>query len=117
MKKNKENSINKRYNIMDNFNKETKYTRARERVTELKKFYSELTTYIIIVSTLAWLNYYTNGWRYMWFLWVVFGWGIGLGARALTTFRLNPFMNKDWEERKIKQFMEEDNTPSNKKWR
>ena len=46
----------------------------------------------------------------MWFLWVVFGWGIGLVFQAIAAFRLNPFMNKDWEERKIQEFMEEERT-------
>lgn len=101
---------------MDNFEKENKYYRAKERVEQLKKFYSELIWYVFIVGSLAWFNYYTNGWVYMWFLWVAIAWGIGLVAKGLTAFNLNPFMNKDWEERKIKQFMEEDNTPSNKKW-
>jgi hypothetical protein len=50
--------------------------------------------------------YYTP--KDLWFFWVIFGWGIGLFFHALEVFKLVPFLNKDWEERKIKQFMEEE---------
>ena len=61
---------------MEEFNKESKYIRAKERVEELKKFYGNLTSYIIVISGLALLNYWVDGWSYMWFLWAAFGWGI-----------------------------------------
>lgn len=93
---------------MENFNQETKYFRAKERVAELKKFYGNLTSYILVISGLAALNYWTNGWSYMWFLWAAFGWGIGVLFHAMGTFNLNPFFGRDWENRKIKQFMDED---------
>ncbi len=44
----------------------------------------------------------------MWFLWAAFGWGIGLAFKAVKVFGLNPFLSRDWEERKIREFMEED---------
>jgi hypothetical protein len=89
-------------------NRESKYIRAKERVEELKKFYGNLTSYIVVIGVLALINYYTNNWRYMWFLWAAFGWGIGLVFHALRTFNLNPFFSKDWEERKIREFMDEE---------
>ena len=96
---------------MEDFSRENKYIRAKERVEELKKFYGNLTAYVIVISGLAALNYWVDGWRYMWFLWAAFGWGIGLFFHAIRTFNLNPFFGKDWEERKIKEFMkEEDDT-------
>lgn len=100
---------------MEDFSKENKYIRAKERVEELKKFYGNLTAYVIVISGLAALNYWVDGWRYMWFLWAAFGWGIGLFFHAIRTFNLNPFFGKDWEERKIKEFMNEDER-SPKRW-
>jgi hypothetical protein len=93
---------------MEEFNKESKYIRAKERVEELKKFYGNLTSYVIVISGLALLNLWIDGWKYMWFLWAAFGWGIGLFFHAIRTFNLNPFFGKDWEQRKIKEFMKED---------
>ena len=94
---------------------ENKYIRAKERVAELKKFYGHLTSYVLVISFLAALNYWTDGWRYMWFLWAAFGWGIGIVSHAVRTFNLNPFFNKDWEERKIKEYMEKQE--EQEKWR
>lgn len=96
---------------MEDLNKENKYIRARERVEALKKFYGGLTSYVLVISGLAALNYWVNGWSYMWFLWAAFGWGIGLAFQAVKTFNLNPFLGKDWEERKIKEFMNDDESP------
>lgn len=98
-------------------NQENRYLRAKERVAEMKKFYSSLIFYVIFISFLAGLNYYTNEWRYMWFLWAAFGWGIGLVFQAAKAFNWAPFMNRDWEEKKIKQFMEKEDNATKDKWR
>jgi hypothetical protein len=89
-------------------NREHKYLRAKERVEKLRKFYGNLTSYVLVISLLALINYWTNEWRYMWFLWAAFGWGIGLTFHAISVFNLNPFFGKEWEERKIKEFMKEE---------
>ena len=93
---------------MEDFNKENKYLRAKERVDGLKKFYGNLLSYVLVISFLAFINYWDNQWSYMWFLWAAFGWGIGIIFHAIGTFNLNPFFGKDWEERKIKEIMRED---------
>ncbi|MEM8510305.1 MAG: 2TM domain-containing protein [Bacteroidota bacterium] len=90
-------------------NRENKYIKAKERVDELRGFYGNLTAYVLVITGLAVLNYYINGWSYMWFLWAAFGWGIGIFFHAVNTFRWNPFFGKDWEERKIKEFMDKEN--------
>lgn len=93
---------------MENNTQENKYLRAKERVEELKKFYNNLIAYIIVNAGLAALNYWQNQWAYTWFLWSVFGWGIGLAFHAAKAFQWNPLFNKDWEERKVKEFMDKD---------
>ncbi|WP_373073536.1 2TM domain-containing protein [Zeaxanthinibacter enoshimensis] len=93
---------------MEDFNKENKYLRAKERVEHLRKFYNNLTSYILVISFLAIINYWSNEWRYMWFLWAAFGWGIGVVFHAIGVFHLNPFFGPGWEERKIREFMEKD---------
>ncbi len=100
---------------METNSAENKYQRAKERVEELKKFYGHLTSYILVIGGLAILNYWVDGWRYMWFLWAAFGWGIGILAHASRTFNLNPFFNKEWEQRKIKEYMEKQE--EQEKWR
>lgn len=95
--------------------RESKYLRAKERVGELKKFYGNLTAYIFVISLLAIINYLTNEWRYIWFLWAAFGWGIGLFFHAFRTFGWNPFFSRDWEDRKIREYMEEEQK-NNSRW-
>lgn len=95
-------------------NREQKYLRAKERVEKLRKFYGNLTSYVLVISLLALINYWTNDWRYMWFLWAAFGWGIGLTFHAISVFNLNPFFGREWEERKIKEFMRKEE--EHRKW-
>lgn len=101
---------------MENLDKESKYLRAKERVEIIKKFYSNLMSYIIFIGFLAGLNYYTNQWNRPWFLWAAFGWGIGIIFHAIKAFNWVPFMNRDWEDRKIKEFMNEDEQNSTNQW-
>ncbi len=101
---------------METNTNENKYLRAKDRVAAIKKFYSSLLSYVVFIALLAALNYYINQWSNPWFLWAAFGWGIGLVFHAFKAFRWVPFMNKDWEDRKVKEFMNEDNEQSNNRW-
>ncbi len=98
---------------MDLNERENRYLKAKERVEQVKKFYTGLIFYVLFIGFLAILNYYTNQWRYMWFLWAAFGWGIGLLFQAAKAFRWNPFLSSDWEERQLKKFMEEEDNKTN----
>ncbi|MEQ8219654.1 MAG: 2TM domain-containing protein [Arenibacter sp.] len=100
---------------MENLDKESKYIRAKGRVFAIKKFYMSLMSYFVFIGFLAALNHWTNQWRYPWFLWAAFGWGIGLVFHAVKVFGLNPFFGKNWEERKIKEYMQEDE--SENRWK
>jgi hypothetical protein len=93
---------------MEPIKKDDAYYKAKDQVKEMKKFYTSLMSYIVFISLLAGLNYYTNEFRNMWFLWAAFGWGIGLFFQAAKAFDWNPFFGKDWEQRKMKQLMKED---------
>lgn len=97
-------------------NKDNKYFKAKQRVAEIKKFYTSLMFYVVFICALAGLNYYTNELRNPWFLWAAFGWGIGIFFQAIKTFRWAPFIGKDWEEKKMKQFMEEEEQKSKNNW-
>lgn len=91
------------------------YKRAQKRVKEIKGFYSHLFTYIMVISGLVIFNLLTSP-KYLWFYWPMFGWGIGVVCHGISTFNFNPFFNKDWEEKKLKQFIEEEKQQANK-WR
>lgn len=119
---------------LDEMEKEENYTRklalAQKRVRNLKKFYNHLKAYIIVNLILLVLKYraldffadkavvHDQNFLY-WFEWNVLGtpilWGIGLLFHALYVFRLKskplsdlkPNFLKDWEERQIQKYMEE----------
>ncbi|MBT8307031.1 MAG: 2TM domain-containing protein [Maribacter sp.] len=93
---------------METSDKDRKYYKAKDKVEAIKKFYTSLMSYVFFIAFLAGLNYWVNEWSYPWFLWAAFGWGIGLIFHAIKVFSLNPFFGRDWEERKIKEYMEED---------
>ena len=85
-------------------NKETiAYRKATRRVKELKGFYGNLTSYCLVIPFLAVLNILTSP-EYLWFIWPMLGWGMGLAGHGINTFGIG----KDWEEKKIRQLMEED---------
>ncbi|MFN9110444.1 MAG: 2TM domain-containing protein [Bacteroidota bacterium] len=88
-----------------------RYQKAKKQVKEIKGFYGHLTSYVIVVGLLMYLNLKYSP-EYLWFLWTMFGWGLGLFFHAVRVFNWFPFLGKDWEERKIKQFMDEDKNKS-----
>jgi len=85
---------------------EGRYLRAKERVQEEKSFYSNLTAYCIVIPMFGLVNYFTSG-----FYWVIFpamGWGLGLILHAMKVFGYHLFLGRNWEERKIAEYMKDD---------
>ncbi|MDR6300845.1 2TM domain-containing protein [Mesonia maritima] len=85
-----------------------KYSIAQNRVKEEKEFYNNLTAYVIVIPFLFFVNYMSNGLDFLWFLFPAFGWGFGVAYHYMETFDKNPFFSKKWEERKIKEFLNND---------
>lgn len=84
---------------------EVKLARARRRLAAIKGFYIHLFVFVVVLAGLFVINVAAGGpW---WVLWVFFGWGIGVVAHALTVFGHAPQAIADWEERKLKQLMNE----------
>ena len=86
----------------------SKYIRAKERVVVIKKFYAKVLRGVFAIIVVGGINYYLNEWRTPWFLWVVFGISLSILLRAIKIFNLNPLFGKDWEERKVREFMNND---------
>ena len=82
------------------------YEKARKRVQELKGFYSNLITYIVINVGLMIINLVTSPGS-LWFYWVSIFWGIAVVIHAVKIFILKgKFLGAEWEERKIREMME-----------
>ena len=85
----------------------SKYVRAVERVEKLKEFYQNLASYVIVIPFLIFINLYFSP-RFHWFWFPAIGWGIGIIFHWLEANNYNVFLGKNWEERKIKEMMEEE---------
>lgn len=90
-----------------NLDKRDQYEKAKDRVKEMKSFFGSLYTYLGVNAFLIFINYRT-GWDHKWFFYPLIGWGIGLFFHYLEVFDKNPFLSKDWEKRKIKELMQEE---------
>jgi hypothetical protein len=98
---------------MENYNQnEDRYHKARKRVEEIKGFYGNLISYIVVNCFLIVINLITSP-DYLWFYWPLLWWGFGVVFHGLKVFNYMPFFSKDWEERKIKEFMEKEEKTNN----
>jgi len=103
-----------------------KYERAKKKMEDIKGFYSHLVVYLIVNSLLILLQLglFTRGIEGVSIPeWSVFStpffWGIGLFFHGLYVFQDKFRFFKDWEERKIKEYMEKDESEFKEtdKWR
>jgi hypothetical protein len=79
------------------------YTSAKKRVKEFKSFYTSLLAYVLVIPFLAYLNHRTT--PYPWVIFPIVAWGFGLLMMWLSLKGVNPILGKAWEERKIKEYM------------
>ena len=85
-----------------------KYMRAVERVEEMKGFYASIISFCIVIPFLIFINLKYSP-EFHWFWFPIMGWGIGLTFQGLKAFNYNPILGSDWEDRKIQEFMNEEN--------
>jgi len=106
---------------MKNYYNDDAYSRAKHKVERIKRFYRHLAAYIIINSLIFGIKIIksiTHGESFsdaffdinFYGIWLY--WGIGLAFHAFAVFGADYFFGKNWEENKIKEFMEEDERDS-----
>ncbi len=88
---------------------EDRYLKAQKKVEDLKGFYGNLTSYIVVNIGLLILNLITSP-SHLWFFYPLLGWGIGVAIHGMSVFNYMPFLNRDWEEKKIQELMKKDQT-------
>ena len=84
-----------------------RYQCAQKQVEEIKGFYGHLVSFGLVMLFLLFINLRYSP-QYLWFFWPLLGWGLGLFFHGLKAFNYTPFLGKDWENRKIKEFMDKD---------
>lgn len=106
------------------FSKEQSYLRAKKRVKDIKGFYVHLVVFIavnVFISGIIIFGLMKSGDSFGEAM-SNFGvystplfWGIGLFFHWFGVFGVQFFgLGKDWEDRKIKEFLEKENNPYNK---
>lgn len=91
--------------LMADEKKDEKYLQAKKRVEAIKGFYAHLVSYMAVNAMLFGINAATS-WGNWWFYWVAIFWGFGLMWNAIAVFIFDGSIGKKWEEKKIKELME-----------
>ncbi|WP_374551135.1 2TM domain-containing protein [Flavobacterium sp.] len=93
---------------------EIKYQEALKRVKRIKGFYSHLLVYLVVNTMIIIVNiqHLDAGESIFSFknFSTAFFWGIGLVAHGLSVFLPSMILGNDWEERKIKEIMDKENS-------
>jgi hypothetical protein len=97
------------------YQNEELYFIAKKKVADIKGFYGNLASFVVVNSVLLVINIVTSP-QYLWFFWPLLGWGIGVVSHGLRVFGFISFFGKDWEERKIKQLIAKEEQ-SKKTWK
>lgn len=98
---------------------EDRYYFAKRRVKRLKGFYSHLGVYVavnifLIVINSSNLQIGETYFKIENFYTAIF-WGIGLLAHAISVFGFNFLFGREWEERKMKEFMDKEHRRQNQR--
>jgi hypothetical protein len=102
--------LTKQITIMENSNydEENAYCKAKRQVDELRKFYTSLISYSIVIPFLIFINLRFSS-HFQWFWFPAFGWGFGLTMKGLRVFGYGT----NWEERKIQQILYKEENKQN----
>lgn len=104
--------LTKQITIMENSNydAENAYYKAKRQVDELRKFYTSLVSYCVVIPFLIFTNLKFSS-QFQWFWFPMFGWGFGLIMKGLRVYGYS----SNWEERKIQQFLNKEE--NNQNWK
>jgi len=75
---------------------------AIKEVREIKGFYSNLATYVAVITTMLIINLITSP-EYLWVIWPALGWGIGIAFHGLSVFEVVTLFSPSWEKKQIEK--------------
>lgn len=102
---------------MENSKKEQAYLKAKTKVDRIRGFYIHLIVYVVVnigLSVFKIIRNIGNGETFTeaildgmpYLIWML--WGIGLALHAFSVFGLPLILGENWEEDRIKKYMNED---------
>lgn len=93
-----------------NYFEKERYERAKKRVKKIRGFYIHFIVYVVVNLMIVVINVQQLDPGESYFKWqnftTLFFWGIGLLANGLAVFMPYIVLGRNWEERKIKEYME-----------
>jgi hypothetical protein len=103
--------------VMENYKEEERYLRAKKRVEKIKGFYWHLASYLIVnifISSSKIISDLSEGKSFIdaffdfgtFAVWIF--WGIGIFFHAFGVFGKDIIFAKEWEDKKIQQFLNEE---------
>ncbi|TVZ55156.1 2TM domain-containing protein [Lutibacter sp. Hel_I_33_5] len=95
---------------MDNrYTEEQQYIKAKEQVKKIKGFYAHIVVTLCVVPFLIFINLYVTP-EFHWFWFPMGGLTMSIVFHWFSIFGFEKFgFGKDWEDRKIKEFMNNNN--------
>lgn len=105
--------------MQNQYEEQKRLEKARKKVEDLKGFYKHLAAYLLvniflIVMAAATLEPGEKFWTWSTFI-TALSWGAGLLAHGLSVYSRNVFFTKNWEDRKIQEYMDREKG-HNSKW-
>ena len=100
--------LTKKASIMKTTTSYTNYENARKRLENLKGFYWSVFAYSIVIPFLIFINFKTSWHAHKWFFYPMLGWGIGIAFQAYEVYGKDKYFGKSWENRKLEEFMKEE---------
>lgn len=96
----------------NSFEEQMRYERARKKVKAIRGYFIHLFAYLVVngfLITLKWVDL-QPGQDFLTFstFGTAFFWGIGLAFHTFGVFGASLFLGNNWEERKMKEFMDEE---------
>lgn len=106
--------LTKKASIMKSTTKNINYANARKRLEELKGFYWNIIAYCFVIPFLITVNYLTSWHEHKWFIYPMLGWGVGIAFQAYHVFGKDKYFGRAWEDRKMQEFMQEEESKGNR---
>jgi len=89
--------------------KDEKLAAAKQRVEELKVFYTHAIVFVLVLAGLALADLYDD--KPWWVHWVWLAWGAGVIAHAVQTYGPGMVSGKSWsqqwQEKKLRELMDD----------
>ncbi|MGG8495133.1 2TM domain-containing protein [Tenacibaculum sp. TC6] len=86
---------------------EYRYARAKKRVEKIKGFYIHVIVTVLIIPFLIFINIKFVP-EFYWFWYPIIGMSVGLFFHWFSVYGADKLgLGRDWEERKIKQYLDE----------